>query len=199
MNLSLSTQIFSETKIDYDGTQLAPHWIYRNFGITGDAVVAFIGAADVSLDHMVDLEDVRRKAPISSPRMIHFLGEWFQDSLENAILLQHLFICEAYELLWERGVAGLSRRGNDIYVHNKKLNVSIATKSPVSVLMHAAFNIETEGTPVPTAGTFRDENRSSGIFRGTARALLARLQGLEASPGEGATPVTRMLSAERTP
>jgi hypothetical protein len=33
-----------------------------------------------------------------------------------------------------------------------KLSVSIATASPVSTLIHTGFNIETEGTPVPTAG-----------------------------------------------
>jgi hypothetical protein len=46
----------------------------------------------------------------------------------------------------------LSRRGNDLYYQSRKLSVSIATRSSVSVLFHAAVNIDTEGTPVPTAG-----------------------------------------------
>ena len=46
----------------------------------------------------------------------------------------------------------MSRRGNDLYYLGRKLSVSIATKSPVSILMHFGINIKTEGTPVPTAG-----------------------------------------------
>lgn len=153
MVLSLQTHLCSERNIQYDGSQLSPHWIYKNFDIMGDAIVAFRGEANVSLDHMVDLEDVKRKAPIYSPSMLHFIGEWFQDSLDNAVLLQHLFVCEIYETLLEKGISGLRRTGNDIYQgNNNKLSVSIATRSPVSVLMHTAVNIETEGTPVPTVG-----------------------------------------------
>src|SRR4051794_24141112 len=112
--LSFKTAISAEP-IPYDGSQLAPHWIYRRFHLLGNAVVAFTGGADVRLDHMVDLEDVRAQAPIYSPEMLHFIGEWFVDSLEVGILLQHLFICELYELLLERGVKTMSRRGNDVY------------------------------------------------------------------------------------
>jgi hypothetical protein len=150
--LSLKTHHCADRKILYDGRQLAPHWIYREFDLKGDAMVAFSGPADVSLDHMVDLEDVKKKAPIGSPLMLHFLAEWFHDSLESAILMQHLFVCEIYEALLERGLPGLHRRGNDIYYGGKKFSVSIATKSLVSVLMHTAVNIETDGTPVPTSG-----------------------------------------------
>jgi uncharacterized protein len=135
----------------YDGTQLAPHWIYRRTGKLGDALVAFEGPADVSLDHMVDLEDVARRAPIASARMLHFIGEWFVDSLQVGVLLQHLFVNEVYEELLERGIRNLRRRGNDIYFEDRKLSVSIATRSPVSVLIHAAFNITSEGTPIPTS------------------------------------------------
>ena len=143
---------YKEEPIRYDGTQLAPHWIYRRFAILGDAIVAFSGPADVPIQHMVDLEDVGKNAPIYSPRMLHFLGEWFVDSLDSGVLLQHLFVCEIYERLMERGVSGLRRTGNDIYFENRKLSVSIATRSLVSVLFHIGLNIETEGTPVPTVG-----------------------------------------------
>jgi len=148
---SLQIHVSTEPR-EYDGTQLAPHWIYRHFELSGDAIVAFAGRGEVSLEHMVDLEDVKKKEPIYSPRMLHFLGEWFIDSLDQGIYLQHLFMCEIYELLWERGLKELSRRGNDIYYRGRKFSVSIATRSPVSVLMHAAVNIETEGTPIPTSG-----------------------------------------------
>ncbi len=152
MNPILQTLLTTDRELAYDGRQLTPHWIYRNFDLMGDAIVGFQGPCDVRLDHMVDLEDVKRQAPIYSPRMLHFIGEWFIDSLDQGILLQHLFLCEVYETLLERGVKGLSRSANDIYQGEKKLSVSICTKSPVSILIHAGINIHTEGTPVPTVG-----------------------------------------------
>lgn len=149
--LILTTRL-SRSPLKYSGEELTPHWIYRQFDILGNALVAFTGPAEVALDHMVDLEDVKHKAPIYSPRMLHFLGEFFIDSLDQGILLQHLFLCQIYEALWERGAGELHRRGNDIYFQERKLSVSIATRSPVSVLLHAGLNIETYGTPIPTSG-----------------------------------------------
>ena len=122
----LQTRVFNQP-IDYDGTQLAAHWIYRTLDIADDALVAFAGEARVSLDHMVDLEDVKKKAPIYSPAMLHFIGEWFDDNLEAMILRQHLFVCGIYENLLERGITKMHRRGNDIYHDGRKLSVSIAT------------------------------------------------------------------------
>ena len=147
----LQTQ-FVEAPTKYDGLQLQPHWIYKHTGVLGNALIAFIGEADVAIDHMVDQEDVKKNAPIYSPKMIHFLGEFFIDSLDQGVLLQHLLACDCYEYLWEQGVKGLSKRGNDIYCNGRKMSVSIATRSGVSVLVHTALNIETEGTPIPTSG-----------------------------------------------
>lgn len=149
---SLKTRLLVESSIKYDGKQLSPHWIYRHCDLIGDSVVVFQGEADVTLDHMVDLIDVKREAAIYSPLMLHFLGEWFIDSLDMGILLQHLFVANVYEVLWESGVKNLERRGNDIYFDQRKLSVCIATRSPVSVLMHMGININTEGTPIPTSG-----------------------------------------------
>ena len=148
----MKTLVLRDREIRYDGTALSPHWIYKNFDLKGDALIAFVGEADVAIDHMVDLEDVKKKAPIYSPKMLHFIGEWFHDNLDIAILTQHLFVAGIYELLWEKGVQGLRRRGNDLYVNEGKLSVSIATKSLTSVLLHTGINIHTEGTPVPTSG-----------------------------------------------
>jgi uncharacterized protein len=148
---SLST-LFLNKSIPYRGPELRPHWIYENTGILGNALVSFQGICDVPLDHMVDLEDVKKKAPIYSPEMVHFLGEFFIDSLTEGILLQHLLVATLYEWLWENGVTQLSRRGNDIYYQGRKFSVSIATKSAVSVLIHLGVNVKTEGTPIPTSG-----------------------------------------------
>ena len=83
---SLSTQFLTKP-LSYRGLELKPHWIYENTGIMGNTLIAFKGPCEVTLDHMVDLEDVKKKAPIYSPEMVHFLGEWFIDSLEQGILL----------------------------------------------------------------------------------------------------------------
>jgi hypothetical protein len=150
--ISLHTQLFKEPEIPYDGTPLSPHWIYRKFDILGDCLIAFTGPAQVATHHMVDLEDVKKNAPICSPRMLHFLGEWFIDSLEVGILLQQVLVSNVYESLWEKGIRDLTRKGNDLFYDKRKLSVSIATRSPVSILVHMGLNIKTEGTPVPTAG-----------------------------------------------
>lgn len=84
--------------------------------------------------------------------MLHFIGEWFWDNFDQGILLQHLLSCEVYEVLLEKGIATLSRCGNDIFFDGRKLSVSIATRSPVSVLVHMGLNIDTRGTPIPTSG-----------------------------------------------
>ena len=88
--LPLKTLVFDQNEITYDGTQLAPHWIYKKFDLLGNALVAFIGPGTVSLDHMVDITDVKKKAPIYSPKMLHFLAEFFIDSFDQGILMQHL-------------------------------------------------------------------------------------------------------------
>ncbi len=150
--ISLQTKILNDAFLTYDGTQLNPHWILNTFDITGDAIVAFQGKADVKVTHMVDLHDVKANAPIYSPSMLHFVGEFFIDSLEYGILLQNTFILQIYSRLLERGTQGLSRKGNDIFLKGRKLSVSIATKTPVSVLLHVGINIETEGVPVPASG-----------------------------------------------
>jgi uncharacterized protein len=148
---SLKTLLFKDREIPYGGKELTSHWIYQRFGILGNAIVGFIGGADVPIESMVDLEDVKNVAPIYSPKMLHFLGEWFIDSLDTGILLQHLFVAGVYQNLLERGLK-LTRRGNDIYYEGRKLSVSIATRTPVSVLFHMGINIETDGTPIPTSG-----------------------------------------------
>jgi hypothetical protein len=153
--MTLATLYYGED-LDYTGSELAPHFIFKRFKVRDNAIVAFCGAANVSIEHMVDLEDVQNDKPIYSPRMLHFLGEFFIDSLDQGILLQHLFVDQVYQWLWEnlslRGNPPLSKRGNDLFYDGRKLSVSIATRSPVSVLMHMGINIRTEGTPVPTAG-----------------------------------------------
>ncbi len=57
----------------------------------------------------------------------------------------------AYEQLILQGVDGLRRSGDDLFLGDGKLSVSIATVSRVSCLIHVGINIVNEGTPVETA------------------------------------------------
>lgn len=145
------------SQITYDGRQLAPHWLYRHFDLLGDAIVAFVGPCRVELSEMVDLEDVKAEAPIYSPLMVHCIAEFFHTDLELAVYRQRLLIVTAKELLEASTGQRVERQGDDLYLTRSdgtrgKLSVSIATASPTSTLIHTGFNIETEGTPIPTAG-----------------------------------------------
>ena len=166
---------FSDALLTYTGNELSPHFIQKHFKLSENALVAFCGPAHVPIEHMVDLEDVQKNAPIYSPLMLHFLAEWFIDSLDQGILLQHLFVDELYHLFWERTSARpapFSKRGNDLFYESRKLSVSITTRSAVSVLMHTGINIETEGTPVPTAG-LKELGMEPAAF---AREILRRFE-----------------------
>ena len=142
---------FIEDEIKYIGSQLTPHWIYRNFKIQGDAIVAFIGECEVKLTEMVDIEDVINNEPIYSKSMLSFISEQFNIDLVEGIFRQRLLICIIKELLEEHGVF-VVRNGDDLIINNRKLSVSIATKSITSTLIHTGLNILSEGAPVEASG-----------------------------------------------
>lgn len=140
-----------DTTIDYDGSQLAPHFIYKNFNISGDALIAFAGKCDVNLQHMVDIEDVKNKQTIFSPHMLHFIGEFFHKDLITGVMIQRLLIVIIKEQIEKiKNEIKINRVGDDLFINDGKLTVSIATVSCVSVLIHVGININDEGTPVKT-------------------------------------------------
>lgn len=142
---------FIDKEIKYIGSQLAPHWIYKNFNIQGDAIVAFIGECEVKLTEMVDIEDVINNEPIYSKYMLSFISEQFGIGLIEGVLRQRLLITIIKELLEARGIF-VVRNGDDLMINERKLSVSIATKSITSVLIHTGLNILSEGAPVKAAG-----------------------------------------------
>ncbi len=153
----MKTLFVHDRQITYDGRQLAPHWIYREHNLQGDAAVAFIGPCHVDLSEMVDIEDVKKNAPIYSPLMLHVIAEFFEGSLHQTVYRQRLLIVMAKELLETLTERTVTREGDDLYLPRHdgslgKLSVSIATASVTSTLIHTGFNIETEGTPVATVG-----------------------------------------------
>ncbi len=142
---------FIDEEIKYIGSQLSPHWIYKNFKIQGDAIVSFIGECDVKLSEMVDIEDVINNEPIYSKSMLSFISEQFGIGLTEGVLRQRLLMSIIKELLEEKGVF-VVRNGDDLMINDRKLSVSIATKSITSVLIHTGLNILSEGAPVKASG-----------------------------------------------
>lgn len=142
---------FIEEEIKYIGSQLCPHWIYKNFNLQGDAIVAFLGECEVKLTEMVDIEDVINDEPIYSKYMLSFISEQFGVNLVEGVLRQRLLITIIKELLEENGVF-VVRNGDDLMIDGRKLSVSIATKSITSILIHTGLNIVSEGAPVKASG-----------------------------------------------
>ena len=144
-----------ENEIKYEGWQLSPHWIYKNFKIQGDAIVEFTGECEVKLSEMVDIEDVINNEPIYSKEMLSFITEQFNVDLTEGVFRQRLLICIIKEALEKRGIKAI-RNGDDLFVEGKKLTVSIATKSLTSILIHTGINIDSEGAPVKACGLKND-------------------------------------------
>lgn len=142
-----------ERSILYDGTQLHSGWIEKTASLSGNAMVAFCGKADVPIENMVDLEDVARNAPIYSEAMLHFIVEIFGRDLEKMVLRQRLLMAIIEEELKKYPQCQkFIRNGDDLYDGAAKLSVSIATHSRRSCFIHTGLNISSQNTPVPTKG-----------------------------------------------
>ncbi len=150
---------FISKKIKYDGSQLKPLFAYENFGLLGHSIISWVGACDVSLSHMIDLEDKIVNAKICGDEMLHFIIEVFDNSLLSAVAIQRLFASIVRDQIFatdkKLNPSIFIRVGDDLYLikNNKKfkLSISIASKSTVSVQIHFAVNIVNSGTPLPTS------------------------------------------------
>jgi len=151
---------FIGKEICYTGKELAPHWIYKNHDIAGEAIVGFIGECDVKTSDMADISDVLSNSPIYSKKMLHFIVEHFNIPLIEGVLRQRLLINIFREYLMDNGISPvlLSRNGDDLFYKDRKLSVSIAAKSVNSVLIHLGVNIDPAGAPVKAAGLETDLN-----------------------------------------
>jgi uncharacterized protein len=164
--------------IQYTGAELASLFAYKNFGLQGDSVIAFCGACFVDIDNLIDQEDVRRKAFIRSAEMVHFIGEKFDLDLAEGVLRQRLYIAlikETLEALKPKLL--IQRKGDDLFIDDQKLTVSIATLSPVSTLIHIGVNVSSKNTPVKTIG-LADLGISKTVF---AKKVLTAIQREELS------------------
>jgi hypothetical protein len=129
--------------------KLFGHFAFKEFGVPGDAIVAFVGPCDVRGDNLVDLADKRAGATIVAARMLHFVVEHFNLTLAEAVWRQRVLAAVVMEELLKRAPrAPLRREGDDVYVGDAKLTVSIATLAPTSALIHFGVNVDGAGAPV---------------------------------------------------
>lgn len=135
----------------YDGSQIAPLWALREFGVQGDSIVFFRGAMRVPRDELVDIKDLQESVvdhPISSEEALHFIVEHFDDaSLRLAYHRQRILINVAKERIIEECGVHLKRKASDLYVDERKLSVSVATASASSSKIHLGLNISSDGVP----------------------------------------------------
>ena len=144
-----------ENNILYNGSQLSPLFSYLNYGLLGDSIISFLGPCHVDNKFMVDGEDVREKSIIKGDLMVHFIVEIFtQKHLAFAVSCQRLLGEMSLDVLkslsLDEKISQMRRQGDDLYYKNQKFNISIATSSPVSCLIHFAVNVTQKGTPVET-------------------------------------------------
>ncbi len=142
-----------------DGAQLRGGWVEERFGIAPDCIGAWVGACDVSREHMIDLEDLEANDTIVAKDMVHFIVEHSDGDLERTALRQRLLITCAREALEEGWhLSGFARDGDDLFVthpgERRKLTVSVATRSRAkgTGLIHLGVNVDPEGAPVPAIG-----------------------------------------------
>ena len=147
---------------EYDGSQINPSWAFQEFGIYGSSIITWIGPVNITPDNLKDFADVGLE--IKSNNMVNFICEFFDQQPTNmriAYLRQRLLVMIFREILTEYGIS-TKRSGDDIYIDNRKLSISIASVSLSSAKIHFALNLEDKGTPgdVDTIGLFdiEDEN-----------------------------------------
>jgi uncharacterized protein len=160
----------------YTGVELRPHFLLSELGIRGSAISVFTGPCHVKTDHLVDWEDKLAHDRIDAKEMIHFVGEFFGMSLNEGVLTQRFFMATLLDVLNEAlqksAKTFLHRTGDDLWLGDRKLSVSIVTATPVSVLMHVGINIDPAGAPVPAVGLAELGLDSAGIVSSFSERFL---------------------------
>jgi len=147
--------LYVDQKMTYDGQQLNSLHAYLTYGVLGNSIVSWVGPCNVSFEHMVDGEDLLAQAKIEGAEMLHFIIEIFDRDLFSGVAMQRLFASILRDYLQKSAASALGpdvleRDGDDIFWDTRKLNISVATKSPVSTMIHLAINCTNRGTPVAT-------------------------------------------------
>ncbi len=144
---------FIDQNFIYDGSQLRSLFAYETQGVLGDSIVSWCGKCDISNANMKDGEDLFAGERIFSENMLHFIVEAFEVNLRTMVSLQRLLTSIIKDQLTElQPSLKLRRDGDDIYLDDKKLNISIASAGPLSAMIHCGVNVSSRNTPVPTIG-----------------------------------------------
>ena len=175
---------------EYDGSQINPSWAFQEFGIYGSSIITWIGPVNITPGNLKDFADVGLE--IKSDNMVNFICEFFDQQPPNmrvAYLRQRLLVMIFREILTEYGIK-TTREGDDIFVDNRKLSISIASVSLSSAKIHFALNLEDKGTPsdVDTIGLFDikmgdeqvfNDNNLLDLINDTANRFINELETIE--------------------
>ncbi|WP_458454049.1 DUF366 family protein [Methanobrevibacter sp.] len=175
---------------EYDGSQINPSWAFQEFGIYGSSIITWIGPVNITPDNLKDFADVGLE--IKSNYMVNFICEFFDQQPTNmriAYLRQRLLVMIFREILTAHGVV-TTREGDDIFVDNRKLSISIASVSLSSAKIHFALNLEDKGTPddVKTIGLYDikiddvqvfNENNLKELINATVTRFIDELETIE--------------------
>jgi len=173
-----------DREIIYTGRELHSGWVSGQTGLSGNAAAGFFGPCRVATEDLVDLEDARAGAVIQSRRMAHVIIEMPGCSLPVAVLRQRLLVCILADILIEHHSTP-RREGDDIYVQDRKLTVSIAAPYGNGCLIHLGINVDAAGAPVAAIG-LADLDLDPVTLLGN---LLGRFQAEMASCGHAETKV----------
>lgn len=173
-----------EQSLTYDGRQLGTAFVDCHAPGGGDALLLFEGPADVPVEHMVDLEDADAGDIIWSPWMAHVILEHRGLDLHAGVLAQRLLVRIMGDWIGRRVGCFPEVSGDDLYVDERKLSVSIATTSPRGVLVHTAINVRTEGAPVPAAGLAELRLPAREFLAAVGRAYVEEMASVEHAVGK---------------
>ncbi len=146
----ISTKFLTQ-ELAYTGPQLRSLFLYE-YGLKGDGVLSWIGPCDVKTDDLVDAKDRLKNDFIKSKKMVHFLCEFFHKDIFFGICVQRIMAEIVIDILVSLTNKSFLRKGDDVYCDGKKLNVSIATVSSLSSLIHFGVNVDSKGAPVAAIG-----------------------------------------------
>ena len=141
-------------EMKYDGSQLSSQYIANNYNVLGNSILVFRGGMSLSPAEMVDIKDIQRESHlseilISSDDSLHVIIEEFDiqpPNLEIEYYRLRLLILIVLEKLKEKSIKAV-RRGTDIYIDEKKLNVAIASVGITNSKIHLGVNIKSSGFP----------------------------------------------------
>ena len=150
---SIIMEDFSKQTI-YDGSQISSRYTSQHYDVIGNSILIFRGGMKLSPTEMIDIKDIQRESHlneilISSDNSLHLIIEEFDiqpPNLEIEYYRLRLLTQVIIESLEVRGIK-VTRKGTDIFVNGKKLNVGIASVGASSSKTHFGINIGNTGFP----------------------------------------------------